>query len=136
MHWTRITLGLATLVAARASPTTVTGKKVSWLGVRNETAALDYFLGVPFAQPPVGPLRFKPPLPLAKPTSPTTVNATVPGNACEQANSPEPTVPTSEDCLVLNICMYRHDSGRHKLKLECSETHQYYREAACDGIYL
>lgn len=106
MYWSRISIGLAALSAVRAAHTVVQGNHVSWLGVRNETTAFDYFLGVPFARPPVGPLRFKPPVPLVTPTSATTVNATVAGNACEQGKISDPAIPISEDCLFLNICMH------------------------------
>uniref|UniRef100_A0A1B6C5A2 Carboxylic ester hydrolase n=1 Tax=Clastoptera arizonana TaxID=38151 RepID=A0A1B6C5A2_9HEMI len=63
------------------------------------------FLGVPFAQPPIGELRFKSPQP---PTSWTGVrNATSDGHPCVQNNllnylSREVTFG-SEDCLYLNV---------------------------------
>lgn len=62
------------------------------------------FLGIPFAQPPVGKLRFQPPLPV-EPWS-KTLNATVFGPGCPQTCELPPLVcPSyqSEDCLQLNI---------------------------------
>jgi para-nitrobenzyl esterase len=65
------------------------------------------FRGIPFAQPPVGPLRWKPPLPLARWKG--VRDATEFGPACHQ---PPPRLsgiyvgkpmPLSEDCLTLNI---------------------------------
>ncbi len=67
----------------------------------------DSFKGIPFAQPPVGPLRWKPPV--ALPAWDGVRPATSPGAACIQprssavsiyANPPE---RMSEDCLTLNI---------------------------------
>lgn len=56
------------------------------------------FLGIPFAAPPLGPLRFAPP---AAPTPWHTVrDATRIGAACPQLIIPG---PESEDCLNLNI---------------------------------
>lgn len=54
------------------------------------------FRGVPYAQPPVGPLRFKGPRPMSKWTG--IKNATVEGNTCAQARN-----VGSEDCLYLNV---------------------------------
>jgi hypothetical protein len=55
-------------------------------------------LNIPFAQPPLGQLRFSPPLP---PVSWTGVrDATELGPGCVQKNT---TFPVSEDCLQLNI---------------------------------
>src|SRR5271154_6892785 len=63
------------------------------------------FLGVPFAQPPVGPLRWKPPVPAAKWRG--VRQATEFGSHCMQ-----PTIYNdmifrdpgiSEDCLTLNV---------------------------------
>ena len=78
-------------------------------GVVRGTAegALRVFRGIPYAQPPVGPLRWRPPVPLArwKGVRPATEF----GAACHQ---PPPRlsniyvglpVPKSEDCLTLNI---------------------------------
>ena len=65
------------------------------------------FKGLPYAQPPVGPLRWKPPKPLA--AWPGVRQATRFGPACIQP-APQPKsiysdeLPgTSEDCLTLNI---------------------------------
>jgi para-nitrobenzyl esterase len=54
------------------------------------------YLGIPYAAPPVGKLRFAPPQPALPWT--TTFAATVQGNQC-----PEPGGPYDEDCLDLNV---------------------------------
>jgi para-nitrobenzyl esterase len=68
---------------------------------------LHVFRGIPFAQPPVGPLRWQPPLPLARWSG--VRSATEFGPGCYQ---PPPRlsniyvgkpIPLSEDCLTLNI---------------------------------
>jgi para-nitrobenzyl esterase len=68
---------------------------------------LRVFRGIPYAQPPVGPLRWKPPLP---PRAWTGIRqATQFGPACVQPKVRPGSIytwelpPTSEDCLSLNI---------------------------------
>jgi para-nitrobenzyl esterase len=57
------------------------------------------FRGIPFAAPPVGDLRWRPPEP---PASWTGVrDATYFGNVCPQYNGPQPL--GNEDCLTLNV---------------------------------
>lgn len=61
------------------------------------------YLGIPFAAPPVGNLRWKPPQPAAA-WAPATLNATVAGPPCPLINPPGSTTTVgSEDCLKLNI---------------------------------
>nr|AJP62562.1 carboxylesterase [Oxya chinensis] len=57
------------------------------------------FRGVRFAQPPVGNLRFKPPVPIGPWDG--IVNATADGFACPQEKNY--VIPTDEDCLFLNV---------------------------------
>ena len=57
------------------------------------------FRGVPFAEPPVGPLRFRPPVPLKSWTG--TRDATRFASAAMQR--PEHGISCSEDCLYLNV---------------------------------
>ncbi|MBN2526499.1 MAG: carboxylesterase family protein [Deltaproteobacteria bacterium] len=60
------------------------------------------FLGIPYAKPPVGNLRFAPPQPV-KPWK-GILEATEYGLACTQASNPGfPTPPNGEDCLLLNV---------------------------------
>lgn len=59
------------------------------------------FLGIPYAAPPVGNLRWKPPQAHA-PWS-TTLNATVAGSPCAQTASPFGQASTNENCLFLNV---------------------------------
>jgi para-nitrobenzyl esterase len=73
------------------------------------------FKGIPYAQPPVGPLRWKPPQPLAPAAS--GLRVTEFGPPCMQPTSTIRTVysqdigPDSEDCLSLNIWTPKH--ARH-----------------------
>jgi carboxylesterase type B len=98
-----VTLGLATLAITQTANPVVDGENVSWVGLSNSTTKLDYFLGVPFAQPPVGSLRFKAPLLWTPSNSSQTINATAYGASCEQGI--DQGLPLeSEDCLTLNIC--------------------------------
>ncbi|KAI8487615.1 hypothetical protein Bbelb_346080 [Branchiostoma belcheri] len=62
------------------------------------------FLGIPFAAPPVGDLRWKPPQP-ASPWAPGTFKATNFSSACVpiRVSLSAPDSDTSEDCLYLNV---------------------------------
>jgi len=65
------------------------------------TGVVDQFLGIPYAQPPVGALRWAPPEPVA--TWPGVRSAMSYGNRCPQlANGNSPRIDT-EDCLYLNV---------------------------------
>ncbi|KAJ7911455.1 alpha/beta-hydrolase [Mycena leptocephala] len=55
------------------------------------------WLGIPFAQPPVGPLRFKAPVPVVNVFEGIN-NAFSSGHSC-----PQPGAAVAEDCLFLNI---------------------------------
>ncbi|GFG30806.1 hypothetical protein Cfor_10869 [Coptotermes formosanus] len=61
------------------------------------------FLGIPYATPPVGPLRFKAPWPVQPWRK--TLNATQDGPMCVQKNYLDihPQVQGQEDCLYLNV---------------------------------
>ncbi|MBY8826511.1 carboxylesterase/lipase family protein [Hephaestia mangrovi] len=73
---------------------------------------LNVFKGIPFAKPPVGPLRWKPPEPLARWDG--VKQATAFGPACIQPSPAGKSVywdnppPQSEDCLTLNIWAPAH----------------------------
>ncbi|KAF5861087.1 hypothetical protein ETB97_000598 [Aspergillus alliaceus] len=72
---------------------------------------VDAFLGIPYAKPPIGDLRFRPPEPLEDTHDLSAVrNATQFGPVCYQfryrnvlGDNVAPTTPESEDCLTLNI---------------------------------
>ncbi|CAE7173148.1 unnamed protein product [Rhizoctonia solani] len=74
---------------------------VSYIGVRDDGLNQDIFQGIPFAKPPVGSLRFNPPVAWAPSATPATINATTLGPSCYQGTSSITSV--SEDCLTLNI---------------------------------
>ena len=74
---------------------------------------LRVFQGIPYAQPPVGALRWKPPMPMARWQG--VRQATAFGPACVQPQGGPPSVyspaaplPVSEDCLTLNIWAPAH----------------------------
>ena len=60
------------------------------------------FLGIPFAAPPTGALRWRRPQP-AKPWSPLTLNATIAPPSCAQLNVATGLPSGSENCLQLNV---------------------------------
>ncbi|EMD39501.1 hypothetical protein CERSUDRAFT_111813 [Gelatoporia subvermispora B] len=122
---TRLLFSVASFVPILAAPSsrslvpTVTLDQGTFVGVTDGTT--DKFLGIPFAQPPTGPLRFQ----LPQPNSPYngTHEATAFGSACPQQalTLPLPSglasdainfivnsvfqivTPSSEDCLTLNV---------------------------------
>src|SRR5262245_3827134 len=60
------------------------------------------FLGIPYAAPPTGDLRWKRPKPAA-PWAPAVLTATVPPPTCAQLNNATGLPQGVEDCLKLNI---------------------------------
>ena len=93
---------LSLSLSVKADPVTVVGSSgVSYLGVRS--TGQDAFLGVPYAKPPTGSLRFRPPQAWAPTITKTLVNATVDKPICVQS-TPVDDSPVSEDCLYLSLC--------------------------------
>ena len=62
------------------------------------------FLGIPFAAPPIGGLRWKPPQ-AANPWAPAVLTATAAPPSCAQLSAATGLPSGSEDCLKLNIWM-------------------------------
>ena len=87
------------------APVAVTGGEVA--GELDAEVGVAVYRGIPYAAPPVGDLRWKPPQPVGRWDGVMTANEL--GPACMQAPYPEgsfyasPPVPTSEDCLSLNV---------------------------------
>ncbi|KAJ7086182.1 alpha/beta-hydrolase [Mycena belliarum] len=78
------------------------------------TNGIEKWLGLRFAEPPVGSLRFKAPVPITK-ASGGIVNASAFGNACPQPASATLGAPVAEDCLFLNIFRPQNTSANAKL---------------------
>lgn len=91
----------STASPAVAQTPTVAIKNGSYYGAYSSAFDQDLFLGMPFAQPPVGQLRFKNPRSLN--TSWTGVrNATQYGYWCYGTFN-DPGYNPSEDCLTINV---------------------------------
>ncbi|HVX42304.1 MAG TPA: carboxylesterase/lipase family protein [Mycobacteriales bacterium] len=74
------------------------------------TAKNRLFQGIPYAAPPVGPLRWAAPRPA---TSWSGIrDATKPGNRCAQAEGLVDKASNTEDCLYLNVTTPRHSENR------------------------
>lgn len=71
-------------------------------GVAVTANGTEKWLGIPFAQPPVGSLRFKAPVPITQPSR-TLKDASAFGNACPQVPAANLNADISEDCLFLNV---------------------------------
>ncbi|KAJ7134800.1 extracellular triacylglycerol lipase precursor [Mycena epipterygia] len=92
----------------RSSPTVTVGRtKLTGSTSSTTNVESDFFGGIPFASPPVGSLRFQPPvLQTSIPGNVTAFNATSFGNACYQLNTTDSTqiiTGMSEDCLTVNV---------------------------------
>ncbi|KAF8838081.1 alpha/beta-hydrolase [Paxillus ammoniavirescens] len=125
MHTALLLLLARSLAGASASPhaerssPTVTLDSATVTGV--SSGSVNEFLGIPFAQPPIGNLRFQ--LPQCLPPYNISFSATAYGPACPQQATQFPTVsglpaetldyvallssptipPFAEDCLTLNV---------------------------------
>ncbi|KAJ7116492.1 alpha/beta-hydrolase [Mycena epipterygia] len=86
-------------------------------GVRTPNGT-EKWLGIPFAVPPVGPLRFKAPVPISKPL-PGIQNASVFGNACPQPPNSiaDLGAPVAEDCLYFNVWRPEGTTSESKLPI-------------------
>ncbi|KAF2834382.1 alpha/beta-hydrolase [Patellaria atrata CBS 101060] len=104
------TLYLASLVTAlpgsstrhASKPPTVKVKNGTYVGVYSAPYEQDFFLGIPYAQPPVGNLRFRTPKSLDERWSGSR-NATSYSRECVGYGSDQWNYETSEDCLYLNV---------------------------------
>jgi para-nitrobenzyl esterase len=96
-------LGIA---AAWATPVLATSAKITapdgtFEGKFDTTGAMREFLGIRYAQPVTGNLRWKPPQPVTPQIA--TQDATQFGNHCPQPFSPFGNASATEDCLFLNV---------------------------------
>lgn len=73
------------------------------------TGSADEFLGIPYAAPPVGPLRWRPPAPAASWSGERDATTFAP--RCAQPASPFSSASSSEDCLYLNV--FAPADGKH-----------------------
>src|ERR1700721_959845 len=107
-----VTLGALVGAAPAGSASTVGGKvpagaSAPVVGTANGAVrgladgAVDEFLGIPYAAPPVGPLRWQPPQPAASWSGVRAATAFAPH--CPQVAGPFGQASTSEDCLYLNV---------------------------------
>ncbi|KAI1863342.1 uncharacterized protein JN550_009662 [Neoarthrinium moseri] len=105
---------IAVAVSESAATATVRGEGVEYLGIENATSGINTFFGIKYAEAPVGPYRWRPPVPVDYSQSPETtyINATIPGDGCLQSVPPWSSGFTllpglvqgySEDCLLLNV---------------------------------
>jgi para-nitrobenzyl esterase len=93
-------LALLCCTGAAAAQEVVATRSGELRGVTS--AGISSFKGIPYAAPPVGPLRWKPPQPAPRWQGVRAADRT--GPACMQArNGLDPRVTISEDCLYLNV---------------------------------
>jgi para-nitrobenzyl esterase len=114
----RLGAGAIALAAAMSGATTASAHPgrapvVATTGglVRGVAAgANDHFLGIPYAAPPVGALRWQPPAPAARWSGIRDAGAFAPH--CAQPAGPFGVASTDEDCLYLNVFTPPGDASR------------------------
>ncbi|KAF2451877.1 alpha/beta-hydrolase [Karstenula rhodostoma CBS 690.94] len=108
LHNSAVALGLlvgaihAAPVARSESCPRAQVKNGTYEGVHDSQYNQDFFLGVPYAQAPVGDLRFKNPASLNQSWA-DSKQATQYSSACYGYGSDQWNYPVSEDCLYLNV---------------------------------
>ena len=91
--------------SAAPSPDLTVGLTIgSFRGVSSVANGTEKWLGLPFAEPPVGKLRFKAPVPLKSKVK-GVQDASNFGDACPQLPDPTLGASMSENCLNLNVCI-------------------------------
>ncbi|KAF5340693.1 hypothetical protein D9611_007310 [Ephemerocybe angulata] len=114
---------LALLLSVNALPQVKLGK-ATLIG-RDVSGTVEFFGGVPFAEPPLGPLRFEPPV-LRTHLPPGTRNASSYGKACVPSVVIGEPPAFSEDCLFIKMPPTRslelvvnggHNDGSRGIKL-------------------
>lgn len=104
LAWLILSFGLA-LGSAKAEPIAIDSGQIEG----SQMGATRVFKGIPYAAPPVGPLRWRPPQPVQSWRGARKATAHSP--ACPQLGSYPPDAPqepTSEDCLTLNVWAPAH----------------------------
>jgi para-nitrobenzyl esterase len=101
----------AAVLAEPAPPESVSVKAPAGELRGTEQEGMRSFLGVPYAKPPVGELRWRPPQPL--PVWSGTRDALQFGPQCMQGQRSAAPVAMSEDCLYLNIWVPAKPRHRH-----------------------
>jgi para-nitrobenzyl esterase len=101
-----VVLGMALSIGLATSAAEPVAKTTQGLLRGETTGAVSHFLGVPFAKPPTGELRWRPPV--APATWQDVRPATSAGPACPQAavaslSGDLRNLPQDEDCLYLNV---------------------------------
>ena len=108
---------LASLTAHAADPLRVKTDRGELQGKLSDDGQIRAFLGVPYAAPPVGPLRWRPPQPAERWKE--VRNAESYGSHCIQANQFSDMTfhdpGASEDCLTLNVWSPRSAAEGAKL---------------------
>ncbi|KAF8212696.1 esterase 1 [Mycena galopus ATCC 62051] len=96
--FTALLLIVASFVCSHASPTVRLGNTtLTGRAIRTDQ---EFFGAIPYTEPPLGTLRFAPPVPKMRLDSPT-FDASDYGPACLQTNLPLNQM--SEDCLTINV---------------------------------
>ncbi len=95
------------------------------------------FKGIPYAQPPVGNLRWRPPV---APVSFGTLPATTFGFTCPQPIDPTnlgitPTTPENEDCLTLNIWTPANDTMEKRAVMVWIHGGGFYVGGSSEAVY-
>ncbi|KAF5343312.1 hypothetical protein D9757_014160 [Collybiopsis confluens] len=112
LHWI---VGLV-LAQSQSKSLVISTTSGSFRGVSVPSNGTEKWLGIPFALPPVGPLRFKAPVPFKPDSSSdsTVKTAETFGNACPQTPGTLG-APISEDCLFLNVWRPQNTPSNAKL---------------------
>ncbi|KAJ7233584.1 extracellular triacylglycerol lipase precursor [Mycena haematopus] len=104
---------ISRFVSTNGSPTLQLGK-TTLAGREIASLQQEFFGNIPYADPPLGRLRFR--APVFKPSlNPGTFNATEYGSACLQVTTGLARNQMSEDCLTINVLRPKGTSANSKL---------------------